>query len=122
MRVFKTKWFARYAKREGINDSSLFESVERVERGLVDVDLGFGLIKQRVARQGQGRSGGHRLLLAYRVGDLAIFLYGFAKNEKDNIAEDELKSFREIAASWLKADAKQLESEIVEGRLQEVYR
>ena len=60
MRIFKTKWLARFAKHEGIADSSLREAVARAERGLIDADLGGGLIKQRVARRGKGRSGGHR--------------------------------------------------------------
>ena len=56
MRTFKTKWLTRFARREGIADKSLREAIERAERGLIDADLGGGLIKQRVARQGQGRS------------------------------------------------------------------
>lgn len=72
---------------------------------MVDADLGGGLIKQRVARSGEGRSGGYRMLVAYRLGDRAVFLYGFAKNEKDNIDPDQLLSLREIAADWFAADA-----------------
>jgi hypothetical protein len=83
----------------------LREAIERAERGLVDADLGGGLIKQRVARSGEGRSGGYRMLVAYRLGDRAVFLYGFAKNEKDNIDPDQLLSLREIAADWFAADA-----------------
>jgi hypothetical protein len=65
---------------------------------MVDADLGAGVIKQRVARAGQGRSGGYRMLIAYRMKDLSVFLYGFAKNERDNIDGDELTTLREIAA------------------------
>jgi hypothetical protein len=57
---------------------------------LVDANLGGGLIKQRVARPGQGRRGGFRNLMAYRAGAHTVFLYGFAKNERDNIGPDEL--------------------------------
>ena len=73
MRVFKTKWFRRFARREGIADAMLCEAVARAERGLIDADLGGGVIKQRVARQGQGRSGGHRNMIVYRSGDRAMF-------------------------------------------------
>ena len=62
MQTFKTKWLARFARHEGITDKSLGEAIERAERGLIDADLGGGLIKQRVARPGQGRSGGYRAL------------------------------------------------------------
>jgi hypothetical protein len=90
VRIFKTKWFARYARRERIGDESLHEAIERAERGLVDAELGGNVIKQRVARRGQGRSGGYRMLIAYRRGDRAMFLYSFAKSERENIDRDEL--------------------------------
>jgi hypothetical protein len=64
VRIFKTKWLARYARRERIADHNLSEAIERAERGLIDADLGGGIIKQRVARSGQGRSGGYRTLVA----------------------------------------------------------
>lgn len=88
MRIFKTKWLARFARRERITDESLREAIERAGRGLVDADLGGGIIKQRVARSGEGRSGGDRMLVAYRDGVRAVFLYGFAKRERENIDAD----------------------------------
>jgi hypothetical protein len=120
MQVFKTKWLARYAKHEGIADDSLHEAIVRAESGLVDADLGGGLIKQRVARRGRGRSDGYRMLIAYRLKKRAVFLYGFAKNERANIGVDELLTAREIASSWLAARAKQIERALGEGELQEV--
>jgi hypothetical protein len=120
VRIFKTKWFARYARREGIEDQSLCEAVERAERGIIDADLGGGVIKQRVARTGQGRSGGYRMLVAYRWGDLAVFLYGFAKKERDNIEDDELESLRNVASDILNSTVECIEKQVKEGRLQEV--
>ena len=120
MRLFKTKWFMRYARQERIDDHSLLEAIERAERGLVDVDLGGGIIKQRIARTGQGRSGGFRLLVGYRSGNLAVFLYGFAKNERDNITPDDLDTLREIGATWIAAKKEHLENAIKEGILTEV--
>jgi putative transcriptional regulator len=70
----------------------LREAIELAEKGLIDADLGGGLIKQRVARQGQGRSGGNRMIVGYRVKDRAVILLGFAKNERENIEENELLS------------------------------
>ena len=104
MRTFKTKWLARFARREGITDERLREAIERAERGVIDADAGGGLIKQHVVRQGQGRSGGYRMIVAYRAKDRAIFLFGFAKSERENIGPDEQLSFREIAVDWLAAD------------------
>ncbi|MBF0552218.1 MAG: type II toxin-antitoxin system RelE/ParE family toxin [Deltaproteobacteria bacterium] len=119
MRIFKTKWFVRYARQERIEDISLHEAIERAERGIVDADLGGGVIKQRIPRRGQGRAGGYRLLVAYRSGERAVFLYGFAKNERENIENDELETLREIAAAWLEAKADRLEHAIKEGLLYE---
>jgi hypothetical protein len=120
VQTFKTKWLARFARHEGITDKSLGEAIERAERGLVDADLGGGLIKQRVARPGQGRSGGYRTIVAYRAQGRAVFLYGFAKNERDNIDPDQLLSLREIAAAWLAADAAKIQQALDNGALQEV--
>jgi hypothetical protein len=85
MRVFKTGPFARFAKHEGIADQELCEAVRRAEKGSIDADLGGGVIKQRLARQGQGRSGGWRSIVLFRRGDRAFFVYGFAKSDRDNI-------------------------------------
>lgn len=120
MQAFKTRWFARFAKREGIDDRSLIESIARAERGLIDADLGNGLIKQRVARPGKGRSGGYRVIVAYRIRNRAVFLYGFAKNKRENIGTDELVFFRELAKNWLAADALTIRAEIEGGNLKEV--
>ncbi len=120
MRIFKTKWFVRYARRERIGDDSLCEAIERAERGLVDGDLGGDIIKQRVARKGQGRSGGYRMLIAYRRGNRAVFLYGFAKSERENIDDDELATLQDIAAGWLTANDAKLARAIADGFVQEI--
>jgi hypothetical protein len=120
VRIYKTKWVGRFTRRERIRDSDLAEAVRRAGRGLIDADLGGGIIKQRVARAGQGRSGGFRMLLAYREGHRAVFLYGFAKSERENIADDELETLREIGAVWLAADAQRITKAVKENALQEV--
>lgn len=120
MRVFKTRWFARFTRRQRISDASLCEAVRRAERGLVDADLGGGIVKQRVARTGQGRSGGFRVLIAYRKRVRSVFLFGFAKNERANIEEDELATARDIARAWLEADGKALAQALADGAIDEV--
>jgi hypothetical protein len=92
VRIFKTRWFIRFARSERISDRRLSDAVERAKRGLIDADLGGGVIKQRLGRPGQGRSGGYRVLIAYRAGHRAVFLYGFAKRERENIEPDELRT------------------------------
>jgi hypothetical protein len=120
VRIFKTKHFSRFARREQISDASLREAVERAERGLVDSDLGGGVIKQRVARPGQGRSGGFRVLLAYRAKTRSVFLFGFAKNARGNVEDDELATAQEIARVWLEADSRALAKALTDGIIQEV--
>ena len=120
MRIFKTKWTARFARRERIDDADLIEAIERAERGVIDADLGGGLIKQRVARPGQGRSGGFRTVIAYRTRERAFFLYGFAKSARDNIEDGELQTLRNVAAEMLAYGDAMLEHLKAEGELQEI--
>ena len=104
VRVFKTKAFTRFANRERIPDHDLYDAVLRAETGLIDADLGGGVIKQRLRREGSGKSGGFRSIILFRRGALAFFAYGFAKNERDNITRDELKAFRKLADTMLALD------------------
>jgi hypothetical protein len=120
VQVFKLKTFARFARRERISDVSLYDAIDRAERGLVDADLGGGLIKQRVARPGQGKRGGYRVIVGVRSKLRAVFLFGFAKNELDNIDDDQLATLRETAALWLAADAQKIERAIKDELLIEV--
>jgi len=120
MRVFKTKWLARFARREGIEDQNLRAAIDRAEQGSIDVDLGGGLIKQRVARPGRGRSSGYRMIVGYRAKDRAVFLLGFAKNEREDISPNELLSLREKGEKWLAADETRIQKELELGNLQEI--
>lgn len=120
MRVYKVKAFARFQRREGIADEALIEAVRRAERGLVDAGLGGGLIKQRIARPGQGRRAGYRAVIAHRSGDMAVFLIGFAKNDRANLDQDELDEVKGLARVFLALSAAQIGSAIAAGELMEV--
>ena len=98
----------------------LVEAIDRATSGLIDADLGGGLIKQRVARSGQGKRGGYRTIIAYRAGKRAVFLFGFAKNAKDNIATNDLAHWRLIGADLLAATEKAIEQAIADDELMEV--
>jgi len=93
--------FHRFASRSELDVRALINAIARVERGQIDADLGGGVIKQRVARPGSGKSGGFRTIIVLRTGDRAFFVYGFAKNQRDNIRPDELIEFRRLAAILL---------------------
>ena len=108
MRVFKTKAFSRFANHDEISDEELCLAVLRAETGLIDADLGGGVIKQRLAREGQGKWGGFRSIILFRRGLRAFFVYGFAKNVQDNIKQDELKAFRKLADEMFALDDKAL--------------
>ena len=120
VQVYLTKWMARFSRREGISHASLLDAIQRAERGLIDVDLGGGLIKQRVARRGKGRSGGYRTLIAYRRGHRAFFILGFAKSELENIGRDQLRTTREIAAVLMATPNDVLARKVADGELEEV--
>lgn len=120
MRVFKVRVFTRFQRRERISDEALAAAVARAERGLVDADLGGGLIKQRVARPGQGRSGGYRTVIAYRHGDRAMFLLGFAKNARANIDEDEVDVLRGQARAFLRLTEDRIAEALGIGELTEI--
>lgn len=120
MRVFKTKPFARFANHEGIEDSDLCDAVRRAEQGLIDADLGSGVIKQRIARKGQGKSGGFRSIMLFRSSERAFFVYGFAKSDRDNIRRDELKAFRKLADEMLAYDDEALAAAMKNGTIMEL--
>ncbi len=120
MRVFKTRFFAKFARKEKIKDAALCEAVARAGRGLIDATLCNGLIKQRVARQGEGRSGGFRTIIAVTFGDRAVFSHGFAKSETENIDEAELVEHKLLASRVLPMSTAAIEAALKNKFLSEV--
>ena len=120
MRAFKTKPYARFARREGIGNDALCDAVERIMNGLVDADLGGGVIKQRIARPGQGRSGGVRAMLVLRRGKCAFFVHGFAKSDRENLRRTELAAVRALADEMLGLDEAGIEAMLANGVISEV--
>ncbi len=97
MRVFKTSWFERFARKNEIEEGLLLEAVERVQKGLIDADLGSGVVKQRIAGVGRGRSKGYRTILLVKKNEHVFFVYGFSKSDKNNIQKNEAESFKKLA-------------------------
>lgn len=120
IRIYKSRWFAKFASREGISDATLIAAIDQANRGLIDADLGGGLIKQRVAREGGGKSGGYRTLVFFRHEERAIFAFGFAKSDKANLSAAELKVYKQAAKIVLALTQAQIAIEVSEGRLLEV--
>lgn len=113
IRIFKIKGFMRFQRKERIADAALIEAIRLAESGLVDADLGGGLIKQRIARLGQGKRGGYRTLIAFRQKDRAFFVFGFAKNERSNIGTEELEELKTLAAIYFSLSENQI-AELIE--------
>jgi hypothetical protein len=120
VRVFKVKPFKRFQRRERISDTALCKAVADAELGRIDADLGGGLIKQRVPRPGQGKSGGFRAVIAYQRASRAVFLLGFAKSARANIDDVELAALQRRAAGLLAAPDAALETMIADEELTEV--
>lgn len=120
MRIFQNTNFRAFARKHKIAEAKLCEAVARAERGLVDADLGGGVIKQRIARPGAGKSGGFRSLILFQIGDRAFFAYGFAKNQRENIADRDLKAFKSLAKQVLFYSDGQLQAALDDGVFIEV--
>ena len=115
-----TRWFARWAKKQGLSASALCKAVREMAAGLYDADLGGGLVKKRIARSGQGKSGGFRTLVATNKQNKWFFVFGFAKNVRDNIDKDEEAALKRLAAHLLSLSLSDLTTARRAGELTEV--
>ncbi len=118
--VYKTKSFARFARKARISDSDLWETARLASSGVIDADLGGGVIKQRIARAGEGKSGGSRAIILFRIRGRAVFVYGFEKKDLGNIKADELNAFRELADVLLGYSDTEIAKRAADGALIEV--
>jgi hypothetical protein len=120
VRVFKNKWFRRFADKNGITDDDLKDIVGDMENGLVNVNLGGDVYKKRVPRPGAGKSGGYRTIVFFKSGYRAFFMYGFAKSDKDNIEEDELQDLKYTAKIDFALTNGEIEERLKKGLLIEI--
>ena len=97
MRIFKTKTFARWMRKEGLKDAGLVTAVEELKIGQFGADLGGKIYKKRIALPGRGKRGSLRALIAYQDGNRAFFMFGFAKNVRGNMDADELAALKLMA-------------------------
>jgi hypothetical protein len=112
MLKLKTKWFNKWSKKNLITDELLLDAINNILNNIGTVNLGSGLYKVRMPKKGQGKSGGFRTLIAFKEADIAIFVYGFSKNEKNNMDNEELKYFKKLSKDLLsinKQEYKRLE-------------
>lgn len=119
-RVFKTRHFSRWMRKAELSDPALCVAVLEMERGLIDADLGGGVVKKRVALPGRGKSGGARTLVATNKGNRWFFVFGFEKSERSNVTAKELEALQKIAADLLKLTSKDLDAHVEWGELKEI--
>ena len=120
MSVHVTKEFRRFARKAGLADAKLVEAAHDLVAGRYDADLGGGVFKQRVAREGSGRSGGFRTIILFRIGSHSFFAHGFAKSDKANVSAKELKALKRLADVFLGFSGEQIEAAQAAGELSEV--
>jgi hypothetical protein len=120
MKKLKTKYFSKWARKSRINDDQLMYTAQALESGLFSANLGGNLFKVRIAGQSSGKSSGFRTIIAYRKDDRLLYLYGFAKNERDNIDTKELESFKKLCKDYLSLSMPELERAIKIGILIEL--
>ena len=107
MLKLKTKWFNKWSKKNNITDDKLLKAMDSIHNSRGSVDLGGNLYKVRIPRSRQGKSGGFRTVVVFKESDRAIFLYGFSKNEKDNLDKEELRFFKKLGKDLLEIDKKE---------------
>jgi len=120
VRVFKNTWFTRFAKKEGITDSELREAANRLEAGQADADLGGGVYKVRIARPGESKAGGYRVIVFFKSEERTFYHYGFAKSALANISERELKVMKKQAKKHFVQSDEQIKIQLMNGTLLEI--
>ena len=122
MRVFKNKWFARWARLEDVTDSALLQTAAEIVAGQGEADLGGCLFKKRLAREGSGKRSGYRVLIGYKKpkAERIVFLYAFAKNVRANISDKEVEALSLVAEAFVAATDAQVSLLLKEGSIVEV--
>jgi len=120
MWIGKTKLFAKWAAKEGLTDAVLVTAIEEINAGSVEANLGGEVYKKRIAMPGRGKRGSSRTILAFRQNDKAYFIYGFAKNERENLKPDEVKALKRYAKQLLEYDDKAMKKMLKTGTIIEV--
>jgi len=119
-RVFKTRYFIRWMRKTALNDEVLCAAVNEMAQGLIDADLGGGVVKKRVGISGRGKRGGARTLVATNKGNRWFFAYGFEKNDRANISDDELEALKDLAEQLVARTGNQLAEALKDGSLMEI--
>lgn len=107
-------------RKTDLTEEALCLAISEMEKGLIDAELGGGVVKKRVPLPGRGKSGSTRTLLATNKGSRWFFVFGFEKNERANVSVRESAALKAIAADLLKLTSEELESQVASDALQEI--
>jgi hypothetical protein len=108
VRIFKYRWFHRFAHKEGITDNELREIAKQLEKGQCYADLGGGVYKLQLARPNEGKRGGYRVIVIFKSQFRTFFTYCFPKSKKGNIEDDELRVYKKQAKEILALTEEQI--------------
>ena len=120
IRVFKTKSFKRWSKKENISDTVWIDVVKKVECGNLGVNLGGGCFKKRVAKGCKGKRGGYRIILVFKQENRAVFIFGYSKKDRQNIDEEEREAFKRLAKIYLSISTVDIEKMCASRKLWEI--
>jgi hypothetical protein len=121
MRIFKSKWFDKFAEKADIKDADLKAAAEQVDRGESSADdLGGNVFKLRFARPGEGKRGSYRFILFFRKGDKLFFRFAYTKAELDNISDKELRRLKKTAKTVLNLTDKDIAEALKDGLFKEI--
>jgi hypothetical protein len=121
VRIFQNHTFAQFVRKSRIPLVAICKAARELSSGLIHANLGGGVFKQRIARAGEGKSGGFRTIIFFREGQRTFFILGFAKNDKDNLASDELVALKEFAKELLNYDDTQVNLALSKGAFTEIF-
>lgn len=119
-RIFKTRYFQRWMRKTELTDDALCTAVCEMTKGLIDADLGGGVVKKRVGLAGRGKRGGARILVATNRESRWFFVFGFEKSERSNISAEEKEALQTLARDLLLRTDQELDAEVIDGALQEI--
>ena len=119
-RIYKTKKFDKWSRKERINDGELRGAVDEMNRGLIDADLGSNIFKKRIAASGRGKRGGARTILAYKLNDKAFFIFGFTKSDQGNVSSEDMKPLKELSKRLLDYNDREIKDALRSGAIMEV--
>lgn len=120
MKIFKTRYFSKWAKKRDLKDALLLQIAQDISNGIFEANLGGGVLKKRIATEGRGKRASVRSIIIYKRENHCFFVYGFLKNEKTNITPNEEAAFKILARELLNLSEPEIVTRLRSGALLEI--